>query len=217
VAEQTAMGADPAGYLKSDENFSLPTDFNAARDGKFWPITSAVSLRFTDRASKEGTANLEQMQQEFQAKYAAALAKQDFEAIAKMSEEITRLQSAAMATAMSSTAKKEDMTVDVQLNMNPSVGIDPDAVVFERSGVIALRRKNDVSGDKGDVTVYVDPVALAKTEELSKVELRTAEGGVGNRSGVFHVVITLRGALADIEPWVKSFDFPAILAVIDPR
>jgi hypothetical protein len=217
VTVQTAMGADPAGYLKKDENFSLPTDFNPARDGKFWPITSGVNLRYTDRASAEGTASMEKMQQEFQAKYAAAAAANDFEAIAKMSEEIMKLQTAAVAAAMSPATRKEDMTVDVQLNMNPSVGIDPDAIVLERPGVIALRRKNDISGEKGDVTVYVDPVALRQTEELSKVELRTADGGVANRSGVFHVVITLRGTLADIESWVTSFDYPAILAVIDPR
>jgi hypothetical protein len=176
-----------------------------------------VNLRYTDRASAEGTASMEKMQQEFQAKYAAAAAANDFEAIAKMSEEFMKLQTAAVAAAMSPATRKEDMTVDVQLNMNPSVGIDPDAIVLERPGVIALRRKNDISGAKGDVTVYVDPVALRQTEELSKVELRTADGGVANRSGVFHVVITLRGTLADIESWVTSFDYPAILAVIDPR
>jgi hypothetical protein len=215
VAVQTAMGADPAGYLKESEDFNLPTEANPARNGKFWPITSGVTLRYTDRASTEGKASAEKAAEDFQARYAAALASGNIEAITKMAEEMTRVQNAAVASAMS-TSRKENMQVYVQLNQNPTVGIDPDAVVLERSGVIALRDQRDASG-KGNVTVYVDPVALKATEELSRIELRTADDGVTNKTGVFHVVIQLNGTLADIETWVKSFDYPAILAVIDPR
>jgi len=218
VTVQEAMGADPAGYLKKEENYNLPTDFNPTREpGKFRPITSSVTLRYTDRASVESAQNLEQMQQDFQARYAAAAASGNPDAISKMVEEVTRMQAAAMAAAANPAARKEDMTVYVQLNMNPSVGIDPDAVVLERPGVIVLRDKRDAVGTKGQVTVYVDPVALRATEELSKIELRTADTGVSNRSGVFHVVISLNGTLADAEAWAKTFDYPKILSVIDPR
>ena len=81
--------------------------------------------------------------------------------------------------------------------------------------VIALRDKG--TGERGDVTVYIDPVALKATEELSKIELRTADDGVTNKTGVFHVVIQLNGAMADLESWVQTFDFDAMLGVIDPR
>ena len=212
VAVQQAMGADPDGYLKESEDFNLPTDFSPAQAGKFWPISSSISLRYTDRASTEGIATAEKAAEEFQAKYAAAIASGNAEAMQKMVEEMTRLQAAAMTPAV----KKEDMTVYVQFNMNPSVGIDPDAVVLEEPGVIALRRK-DTLGEKGEVTVYLDPVALNATQELSKIELRTSNEGVSNRTGVFHIVIQLNGALADIESWVKTFDFTAMLGVIDPR
>jgi hypothetical protein len=214
VAVQTAMGGEPSGYLKESEDFNLPTDFNPnpRSPGKYWPITSSISLRYGDRASAEGTAAVEKAAEDFQTRYAAALASGDLEAVTKMVEEMQRLQAAAMTPA----AKKEDMQVYVQLNMNPIVGIDPAAVVLERPGVIALRR-GEVSSDQGEVTVYVDPVALAKTEELSKIELRTADDGMSNKTGVYHVVIQLNGTLADVESWVESFDYPAILAVIDPR
>ena len=82
------------------------------------------------------------------------------------------MQAAAMAPAV----KKEPMNVYVRLNQNPTVGIDPDAVVLEQPGVIALRDKGRAR--RGDVTVYIDPVALKATEELSKIELRTADDGV---------------------------------------
>jgi hypothetical protein len=212
VAVQQAMGADPSGYLKESEEFNLPTDFNPAQAGKFWPITSSISLRYTDRASTEGKATAEQAAADFQTKYAAAIAAGNFEAIQKLTQELTRMQAAAMTPAV----KNEPMQVYVQFNQNPIVGIDPDAIVVEKPGVMALRRK-EVSSEKGEVTVYIDPVALKATQELSKIELRTAQDGVRNRSGVFHIVIQMNGALADVESWVNRFDFAKMLGVIDAQ
>jgi len=218
VTVQKAMGADPSGYVRKEEDsFNLPTDFNPARDGKFWPITASVQMRFTDRGAVESAASIENLQADMQARYAAAVASNDPAAMEKMFEEMLQVQNAAVGAAMAPPAKKEDMQIYVQLNMNPSVAIDPDAVVLEQPGVIALRKKDDAAGETGQVTVYLDPVALASTTELSKVELRTADDGVANRSGVFHVVIQLDGALADIEPWVQDFDYSAIMTVFDPR
>ena len=74
VTVQQAMGGDPSGYLKESEDFNLPTDSNPAQGGKYWPITSGVSLRYTDRGAAEGQANMEKAAAEFQAKMAAAVA-----------------------------------------------------------------------------------------------------------------------------------------------
>ena len=212
VAVQKAMGGDPEGYVKESEDFYLPTEFNPASDGKYWPISSSVSMRFTDRAVKEGTANAEQASKDLEARYAAALASGDPNAIAKMTQEVTKLSQLAVAASLSSEAK-EDMSVDVQFNSSPYSGIDPDAVVFESPGVIALR---DLSqGNR--VTVYLDPVALAETETLSSLRLQTPQDGVGNRTGVYNVTITLTGTGEDIEAWAQSFDRDAMLAVIDPQ
>jgi len=156
VAVQQAMGADPSGYVKESEDFNLPTDFNPAKDGKFWPITSSIQLRYTDKASSEGQATAEKALEEFQTKYAAAAASGNVEALTKMTQDLQKMQAAALTPPV----KKEPLNVNVQLNQNPTVGIDPAAVVLERAGVIALREKN-VSSDRGSVTVYVDPVAPA--------------------------------------------------------
>jgi hypothetical protein len=211
VTVQQAMGADPSGYLKESEDFDLPTDFNRAEGGKYWPITSGVSLRYGDKGSADAQANMEKAAEEYQTKMAAAVASGNFAEITRMSEELTRMQAAAMAPA----ERKEPMSVYVQLNQNPTVGIDPDAVVLEKPGVIVLRDKGQ--DEKGDVTVYIDPVDLAATEELSKIELRTANEGVTNKTGVYHVVIQLNGTVADAEAWVQNFDFDAMLGVIDER
>jgi hypothetical protein len=218
VAVQQAMGGDPSGYTKEQEDsFYLPTDFNPAQNGKFWPITSSVQMEYTDLGAVNSAAAMEKFQADFQTRYAAALASGNAAAIEKLLTEMTQMQNAAISAAMAPAAKKQDMRVNVQINMNPIVAIDPDAVVLEQRGVIALRDKDDAAGVSGSVTVYLDPVALAATEELSKIELRTAEDGVTNRTGVFHIVIDLNGALADIESWVKGFDFPAMLKLFDPR
>jgi hypothetical protein len=216
VTVQQAMGQDPAGYIKESEDFSLPTDFNPAQGGKFWPITSGVTLRYTDRGAVEGQASIEKMQAEFQTKYAAALASGNAEAITRMVEEMTRMQTQAMAAAANPAARKEPMSVYVQFNQNPIVGIDPDAVVLEQAGVIALRDK-EASSEQGNVTVYIDPVALRATQELSKIELRTADDGMPSKTGVYHVVIQLSGNVADAEAWAKAFDFDAMLGVFDAR
>ena len=212
VAVQQAMGADPAGYVKESEDFSLPTDFNAAQGGKFWPITSSIRLRYTYKASTEGRANAEKATQDFQTKYAAAAASGNVEALTKMVEEMQNLQAAAMTPPV----KTEPMDVNVQLNMNPTVGSDPAAVVLERAGVIALR-ETSVSSDRGSVTVYVDPVALKNSSDLAKIELQTAQDGVANKIGIYHVVIQLNGAVPDLEAWVKSFDYGGMLGVIDSQ
>jgi hypothetical protein len=109
------------------------------------------------------------------------------------------------------------MSVYVQLNQNPTVGIDPDAVVHEQPGVIVLRDTNNQNDGRGNVTAYIDPVALRATEELSKIELRTADDGMPNKTGVYHIVIQLNGTVADAEAWAKTFDFGAMLGVIDAR
>ena len=210
VTVQQAMG-EPAGFLKESEDFSLPTDFNpnSSQAGKFWPITSSVTMRFTDRAAAENTANAQKASEEFQAKYAAA---GDYETVEKMMQELQAIQAAALAPSN----PKEPMQVYVQFNMNPSVGIDPAAVVLERPGVIALRQK-ELNSDRGQVTVYLDPVALQSPGDLAKFELRTDQNGVDNRTGLYHIVIQANGGVPDIEAWIQKFDYGAMLGVIDPR
>lgn len=213
VTVRTAMGAEPAGYLQEGEDeFDLPTDANPARGGKFWPIGAGVSMRYTDRAEKEAEANLERLSAEMQTKMTAAIAAGRFQDIQQLTAEMTRAQTAATNPA----DKKEPMNVNVRFNQNPTVGIDPDAVVLERAGVIVLRDANGDDG-QGDVTAYIDPVALRATEELSKIELRTDDEGMPLKAGVYHVVIQLNGTLADAEAWAQKFDFGAMLGVIDAR
>jgi hypothetical protein len=213
VTVQTAMG-EPAGYVKDDESFDLPTDFRPARAGKFWPIDSGVSLRYKDRAAHDATATTEQLNQDVQARMTAAAARGDFAALAAMSQEAT---ARALAASSAMQSAKPDMNVNIRFNSGASATIDPDAVVFEKPGVIALREKDSGSSTDGRVTVYLDPVALKNSETLSKVELKTPQDGVSNKTGVFNITISLDGRLADAEAWAKAFNTGPMLGVIDPQ
>ena len=210
AAVRDAMGGIPPGYALESEDFSLPTNFNPARKGKFWPISSSVYLRYTDKALQDAEANAEQAAADFQARYMAAVMSGNETAMQAAMSEMMQAQSGAGSTV------KEEMAINVQFNVNPYAGIDPDGVLFEQSGVIALV-DNDVANKSGQVSVYFDPVALRETETLSKVELNTPQDGVSNRSGVFNVTITLRGAVEDIEALARKIDTSAVLAVIDSQ
>ena len=65
AAVRDAMGGIPPGYALESEDFSLPTNFNPARKGKFWPISSSVYLRYTDKALQDAEANAEQAAADF--------------------------------------------------------------------------------------------------------------------------------------------------------
>jgi hypothetical protein len=210
VAVRTALGGDPQGYALESEDFDLPTNFSPAQKGKFWPITSNVYLRYTDKAIQDAEANAEQVAADFQARYMAAVMSGNQAAMEAAMQEMMQASNGA------GSAAREDMTINIQFNMNSYAGIDPDGVLFEKPGVIALT-DNDVSNTSGQLYVYFDPIALRETETLSKVELRTSQDGVSNRSGVFNVTITLNGGVEDIKSLAQGINTGAVLAVIDSQ
>lgn len=209
VAVEKAMGGEPQGYILESEDFSLPTDFSPAQANKFWPISASVWLRYTDKAIHDAAANAEKAQADFQQRYLAAIASGNEAAVNAMMAEMMQLQNAAAMP-------KDDITASILFNNGSYVGIDPDGVLFEGPGVIALK-DHEVSQSTGQVNVYFDPVALRETETLSKIELRTPQDGVSNRSGIFNVMIALNGTSDDIDAMAKAIDVAAVLAVIDKQ
>jgi len=210
AAVLAAMGDPPAGYVKQPEDFNLPTEFYPAQaKDKFWPISSSVSVDYTDQGVQDAQATAEQASEDFEARYAAALASGDPNAIARMTQEMLRISSLAAAASFSSSAK-EDMSAYISFNGSPYAAIDPDGVLFERPGVIALVELPE----RNEVVVYLDPIALEDTTTLSSFTLSTPDDGVSNRSGVYNITITLDGEPEDIEAFAQSFDTDAMLEQI---
>ena len=96
----------------------------------------------------------------------------------------------------------------------PSQTIDPDNVVFERPGVIALKLKGYDEG-KATVEVYFDPVSLKDTKTLSVVDLKMPKNGVDKKTAVLNATIHISGPASEVEAWAKRIDTKGVLAQID--
>jgi hypothetical protein len=214
VVALDALGQPPAGYSKEREDFNLPTEaYKQSGSGLFTAIHCSAQRTFGSKKKAERSAN--DMGKEYQKKMAEAQAKGDIQAITKLAQEMQQKVGQMQLNAVEGT--KEPIEVHVQFNTNPGAMIDPDAVVFERTGVIALKHKDDGTEEKGTVTVYIDPVALRDTKQLSRAEMRLPAKGTSSRTAVFNSVIELRGPLEAIEAWAKTIDTGKILAQIDGK
>ena len=209
-----AIGQPPAGYSKEKENFNLPTDAYKNREsGLFEPVNANADRNFG--SEKNAEKSNKDLQKEYEKKIAEAQAKGDYEALMKATQEMQKKAGEMQLKTME--GKKEPIEVRVQLNGNSNVPIDPDAVVFERSGVIALKVKNDGTDEKGRINVYFDPVSLKDTKQLSKVDMKLPEKGTSSKTAVYCITIDFDGPTAEIEAWAKKIDTGKVLAQIDGK
>jgi hypothetical protein len=209
VAVLEALG-QPAGYSLEHENFNLPTEvYKSSTEGRYNLIGASAERKFgTQKKTEEESKDI---QKEYQKKMAEAQAKGDYAAMSKLAMEMQQKVGAMQVKATD--AQKDPIQVDVELNHNPGAVIDPDAVVFEHPGVIAL--KSNVENGAERIDIYFDPVSLKDTKQLSRVDLKQPEGGVAKKTLVLTAVIDVTGPTAEIEPWVKKVDVKKVLAQID--
>jgi hypothetical protein len=209
VAVFEALG-QPAGYSVERDDFNLPTEaYKNSNSGKYNLINSSASRRFgTQKKTDEENKDL---QKEYQKKVAEAQAKGDYAAMSKLALEMQ--QKAGAMQLKASETHKDPIEVYVHLNSNPGAVIDPDAVVFEHPGVIAL--KSNVENGAERIAIYFDPVSLRETKQLSRVDLKTPEDGVARRTLVLNATVDITGPIAEIEPWAKKVDVKKVLSQID--
>jgi hypothetical protein len=213
VATLEALGQPPAGYSQESEDFNLPTEASRReKGGDRYNLVGAGANR-TYGTEKKAKTESEEMSKEYQKKIMEAQAKGDYATMSKLSQEMSQQMSKKQLDATEKA--KEPISVSVTFNANPYATIDPDAVVFERAGAIALKAPDNSSNGKERVSVYFDPVALKATKQLSRVELREPETGVTKRACVLNVTIQLYGPTADVEAWSKKIDAAKVLAQID--
>jgi hypothetical protein len=162
----------------------------------------------TEKKTEEASKDL---QKEYQKKLAEAQAKGDYAAMSKLAMEMQ--QKAGQMQMKATESHKDPVRVSVSFNNNPGAVIDPDAVVFEHPGVIAL--KSNVENGSERIDIYFDPVALKETKQLSRVDLKLPPDGVAKRIAVLCATIDVTGPVAEIEPWVKGIDVKKILSQID--
>jgi len=207
-----ALGQPSSGYSIEHENFNLPTDAYKMRETGMYQLLSASAERTFGTQKKTEKQNKD-LEKEFQKKFAEAQAKGDYQEIAKLSQEMQKKSGEAQLKAVE--GQKDPINVDVRFNSNPGATIDPDAVLFERAGVIALKSKDENSVGKGRVQVYFDPVSLKETKQLSRVNMKQPEKGVAKRTTVLNVTVEFSGPVNEIEPWAKKIDVSKVIAQID--
>lgn len=214
VAGLDAVGQMPEGYSKEKESFNLPTEASKNRStGLFHPVYGSGERRFGSEKAVQKDAK--EMQKEYQKKMAEAQAKGDIAAITRMAQEMQ--QKAAQVQMKAMTTQKVPIDLQVQINSNPGATIDPDAVVFEKPGVIALKEKKDGTEDEGRIRVFFDPVNLKNTKQLSRIDNKLPEKGTNLKTAVFNVTIEFSGPMADIEAWAKRLDTGKVLSLIDGK
>ena len=214
VSVLDAVGQLPEGYSKERESFNLPTDVSKNnQSGLFHPVYAGAERRFGSEKAVQKDAK--SIQKEYQKKMAEAQAKGDIQAITKLAQEMQ--QKAAQVQMKAVTTQKVPIDLRVQLNSNPGATIDPDAVVFEKPGVIALKEMKDGTEDEGRVSVYFDPVHLKNTKQLSRIDNKLPEKGTSSKTAVYNVVVEFSGPIAEIEAWAKRLDTGKVLSQIDGK
>jgi hypothetical protein len=214
VSTLDAVGQPPEGYAKERENFNLPTEARKNREsGLFHPVYGSAERTFGSEKSAQKSEK--DLQKEYEKKISEAQAKGDYQAITKLSQEMQ--QKAAQAQLKNVAGKKNPIHIRIQTNSNPGATIDPDAVLFEKTGVIALKEKNDGTDELGRVRVFFDPINLKNTKQLSRVDMKTPEKGVSSKTAVYNITIELSGPIADIEAWAQKIETGKVLAQIDGK
>jgi hypothetical protein len=215
VAE--ALGQPPTGYAKEDESFNLPTEASKmGTTGAFYPTHASAHFKYGGGSEKKAKKSQKELETEYKKKMMEAQAKGDYQEMSKIAQEMQ--QKLGQAQMAAEDAKKEPIEVSLQFNSNPGQAIDPDAVVFERPGVIALKFKTSGDEDKIRIAVYYDPVHLKDTKTLSRVDLSDKQNkGVTKKTTVLNAVIELNGPPALVEGWSKGISSDKVLSQIDAR
>lgn len=212
VAVLEAMGQPPAGYVIEHEDFNLPTDVSTDRSSrKFRLIYPSAQRRFGGGAEKVRQKSQEELASEYEKKMAEAMAKGDFMAMQQLSQDLQKKAGEAQLKEIQ--ARKQPIELQIQLNGGTLQTIDPDLILFEKPGVIALKDKGRRE-EKARIAVYFDPVSLKSTKQLSVVEFKEPQGGVDNKGVVLYITVQLSGPTSDVEAWAKRINTAAVLAQI---
>lgn len=198
-----ALGTPPGSYEKEKETFNLPTEvYQDSEKGGFYLSSADATFVF-----KSGMTS-DEMAKDYQKKIMDAQAKGDYEAIQKMSEEMT-----GKIMEVSSTESSK-VSVEVNINKNPMLSIDPEAVLFEKPGCIAIFA--ETYDGSTEVTIALDPVVLKDTETISMIDLYPHfESAHENKTAVKCAYLKIKGPDEVVKKWAGQIDVKKALAAIN--
>ncbi|HPF69220.1 MAG TPA: hypothetical protein PLQ13_01000 [Candidatus Krumholzibacteria bacterium] len=210
VEVQAALGALPEGYVVNREDFNLPTDASET-DGGYEPAYASASFRYDGGSEQMARKSSEELEAEYRKKMMEMQAAGDYEGLARLSQEMVKKATEAQMAADG--ARREPVDVEVRANGGPVATIDPDAVVCEGPGYIALRQDN--YDGNATVVLYCDPVGLKDTQTLARIDLSEGRTPSKAKTTWRHVAVELTGPRDVVEAWAKSIDKAKVLAQVD--
>ncbi|MBI3005504.1 MAG: hypothetical protein HYY49_08835 [Ignavibacteriales bacterium] len=208
VAVLNALGDAPKGYRSDEKNesFNLPTEY--------YESEGSANLLYAGAHREYSFKTDEDEQKAMMDKIKAAQAKGDIQEVVRLSQE---MQSTAMKAA-SSAETNPPIRIDVYFNRGENETIDPDGVLAEGTGFIALKSKQGENEGNERIRIFFDPVSLKDTKTLSKVDFNQGES-VGSKkpsaTTVKYVTVEFVGPEAAVETWAKKVSTKTILAQVD--
>lgn len=172
-----------------------------------------VPVSVSYRATLSTAAQQKQMEADFQKQLMEAQSKGDYEAIAKLSQD---MQTRAMALAQ---ANQQNGPIQLNLNANAGGGetIDPDSVFRDGVGFIALKdQQGGMSSGNERITFYFDEVALKDAQRIARFDLGGDQRVPGKRD-LIDVRLELTGPATTVEAIAKQLDTDAVLKQLDEQ
>jgi hypothetical protein len=202
---ETALAAIPSPqgpYGKGDENWNLPSYACQDKSG-LRPVDVSYSGRYTTEASTR------KMGEEYQKRLLAAQAKGDYEAVAKITQEMQQkiLQQAA------ANEQLRPIDINVAANAQDARTIDPDSVLRDGEGFLALRTDKDASSGTERVSIYFDPVALKNAHQLARFDM-SGDFRTPSKLALLSLRIDLNGPSSALEAMVKNVDAAKVLGTL---
>lgn len=179
------------------------------------PVYASANLSFDGGAQKMSKNSEKEIEAEYRKKILEAQAAGNYEAMSQITQEM--IQKVSQLQMAVEEAKREPVDISVRFNNNAGATIDPDAVVFESPGVIALKSPRG-DGDQLQVDIYFDPVKLKDTQSLSRIDLRDEDQrGSSQKTTVRNITIEMIGPAEVVEAWSKQIATVKVVAQIDPQ
>lgn len=197
-----AIPAPGAPYMRENEDWDLPGYSCQDKDG-----IEPVSIGYRGRYSTE--AATEQMGADYQKAMMEAQAKGDYQAIAELGQKMQQ-------QIMQQAAANQSMTpvdLNVVANSASSGTIDPDAVLRDGTGFIAIRTDSNASRDTTSVAMYFDPAALANAQELATFDLY-GPFRVESKLDMLMIRIELRGPTNVVDDIVNKVEVSKVLSAL---
>ena len=201
---ETAIAAIPepkAPYSKANQNWNLPGYTCQDKSGM-----RPIDVSYTAEYNTEGAS--QKLAQEYQKQLMAAEAKGDYESVMKITQE---MQSRVMSQA-SATQGLSEIQIRVDANTAGSGTIDPDAVMRDGEGFIALRNSKDGSGNE-QVSIWFDPVALKNAHQLASFDMN-GDYRVDSKLALWSIEVSLSGPASFLDDMVKNIDAAKVLGTL---